>query len=108
MELITPCPPQSPMQATVPIVGTGRSLRPGEMEPTAFICKGCSARIQEAKYGAGFERCGAVMADKKYMLCRRCLSIVMELLEAMADQAALAKFCRELIGDFTPSRDRFD
>lgn len=79
-------------------VGHRLDLQPGDMEPNAFICKGCGTRFQEIKYGAGFERCGAVMAaGKKYMLCPRCLSYVMEFLESLSDPSRLVSFTRELI-----------
>lgn len=79
------------------IVGSGHDLKPGDMEPTAFICKGCEIRVQETRFGAGFQRCGAVMADKKYMLCPRCISLVMEFLESLTELPRLVSFTRELI-----------
>lgn len=68
----------------------------GDMEPTAFVCKGCGARVQEEKYGSGFKSCGMVVADRKYYLCCRCLSFVMELLEALPSSESRGKFSDEL------------
>lgn len=63
----------------------------GEMLPDSFLCYGCGMRIQEISRGAGFERCGAVEADRKYRLCRHCLSRVMEFLEGLFTQVHEAR-----------------
>lgn len=70
--------------------------RAGDMEPRAFVCKGCSCRVQEAKHGSGFEKCGVIIADCQYHLCRRCLSIVMEFLESY-ERGSFEAFAKELI-----------
>jgi len=71
-----------PMQ--VPIIGQEKP-GPGDMEPTAFICAGCSSRIQEPKYGTGFRGCGSLRADKEYRLCPRCLSAMRKFLDSLPD-----------------------
>jgi hypothetical protein len=68
----------------VPIIGDEKP-RPGEMEPSAFICAGCFDRVQETKYGAGFRGCGSVRADREYRLCPKCLSAVRKFLESLPE-----------------------